>query len=274
MIKSGKSSFFKKEIALVLSGGGARGIAHIGVLEVFEREKIPIDMIIGTSMGALVGGLYLTGNLSGLKKILLSWNKRDVLKLFISRPSREGLIDGNNITNLMSQFIKGKKIEDLSIPFIAVSADLETGKTFIMDKGDLLSAIRASISIPGIFIPVHNKDLILVDGGIVDPVPVDIASKYAKKIIVVDVLSRMAHIKTEKGIVHENLLDIIEDSIVIMQKKLSKFALRKRKKSEFIIKPKLPRVGSLEFYKSKELIESGRKEAEKLLPEIKKFISS
>jgi NTE family protein len=269
-----KSLLFKKDIGLVLSGGGARGLVHIGVLEVLEREKIPIDVIVGTSIGALVGGVYLTGNLQNVKKTFLAMNKKSVTKLFISKPSREGLIDGHSITSLISKFTNGRKIEDLSIPFIAVSADLETGRTVVIDEGDLLSAIRASISIPGLFIPVHNKNLILVDGGIVDPVPVDIASKYAKKIIVVDALSRMEHIRREKGIFHENLLDIIEDSIVIMQKKLSKLSIRKRRKSEFIIKPRLPRVGSLEFYKAKELIELGRKEAERAMPKIKKFLSS
>jgi NTE family protein len=269
-----KSPIFKKEVSLVLSGGGARGISHIGVLEVLEREKIPINMIVGTSMGALVGGMYLLGEMPELKKILLNLKKSGVVKLFLSRPSSEGLVDGNNITKLISKFTKGKKIEELSVPFIAVSADLETGKTVAIDKGDILSSIRSSISIPGIFIPVHNKNLILVDGGIVDPVPVDIASKYSKKIIVVDALSRMQHIKTEKQVFHENVLDIIEDSIVIMQKKLAKLDLRKRKNREFIIKPKLPRVGSLEFYKAKELIDAGKKEAEKMLPKLKKFLSS
>lgn len=268
-----KSTIFKKEIALVLSGGGARGLAHIGVLEVLDREKIPIDIIVGTSMGALVGGLYLMGRLQDIKKSFLNLDKRRVVKMFISRPSREGITNGNAITSMISGFTKGKKIEELSIPFIAVSADLETGKTVAISKDDLLSAIRASISIPGIFVPIHNKNLILVDGGIVDPVPVDIASKYAKKIIVVDVLARMEHIKTEKGIFHESLLDIMEDSLVIMQKKLSRLSMRKKEKKEFIIKPKIPRVGSLEFYRAKELIEAGRKEAEKVLPKLKKFLS-
>lgn len=269
-----KSPIFKKEIALVLSGGGARGVAHIGVLEVLDREKIPIDLIAGTSIGALVGGAYLAGGLAELKKNLLSLKKTDVVKMFISRPSKEGLTDGAKVVFLISKFTKGRKIEELSVPFLSISADLETGKTVIIDEGDLLDAIRSSISMPGIFIPVHNKGLVLVDGGIVDPVPVDIASKYAKKIIVVDVLARMERLKSEKEILHENIIDIIEESIVIMQKKLSKLTLRKRRKREFIIKPKLPRVGSLEFYKSKELIEAGRKEAERILPRLKRFISS
>ncbi|MFH1249459.1 MAG: patatin-like phospholipase family protein [archaeon] len=269
-----KSPLFKKEIALVLSGGGARGLAHIGVLEVFEKEKIPIDMIIGTSMGALVGGAYLSGNLRELKKKFLSLNKRDVFKMFIEKPSMEGLSRGNSITSMISKFTDNKKIEDLSMPFIAVSADLETGKTVIIGKGSLVDAIRSSISIPGIFVPIHNKGMILVDGGIVDPVPVDIASKYAKKIIVIDVLARMEHIKTEKGIVHQNILDIIEDSIVIMQRNMAKLSMRRKRKREFIIKPKIPRTGSLEFYKAKELIEAGRKEAEKMIPKLKKFLSS
>lgn len=269
-----KSAIFKKDVALVLSGGGARGLVHIGVLEVLEREKIPIDIIVGTSIGALVGGMYLTGNLQEIKKIFLGLNKRGVFKLFISRPSREGLVDGNNITSILAKFIKGKKIEDLSVPFIAISTDLESGRIVAMDKGDLVTAIRASISIPGIFVPIHSKNLTLVDGSIVDPVPVDIASKYAKRIIVVDSLARMEHIKTEKGIVHENVLDIIEDSMVLMQKKLARLSIRKKRKREFIIKPRLPRVGSLEFYKAKELIDCGRKETEKMLPKLKKFLSS
>lgn len=269
-----KSALFKKDIALVLSGGGARGLVHIGVLEVLEREKIPIQLIVGTSIGALIGGVYLTGNLQELKNFFLKQTKRSVFGLFISKPSREGLLDGNNITSHLSKFIKGKRIEDLSMPFIAISTDLESGKIVAIDKGDLLTAIRASISIPGIFVPVHNKHLTLVDGGVVDPVPVDIANKYAKKIIVIDNLARMEHIRTEKEVFHENLLDIIEDSMVIMQRKLSRLTIRKRRKSEFIIKPKLPKIGSLEFYRAKELIEIGRREAEKVLPQLKKFLSS
>ncbi len=261
----------KKNLALVLSGGSARGMAHIGVIEVLEEHKIPIEAIVGTSVGALIGGVYLSGALNELKNTLLKFTPADVARLFISKPKKEGLTDGFAVSTILKKMIRNKRIEDLPIPLLIVSADLRTGEGVVKDTGDLLTAIRASISIPGLFVPVHDKDLVLVDGSIVDPVPIDIGRKVANKLIVVDVVPTAHNFQREK---EAEIIEIIEDSINLMEEKLAKMVHKKRKKEEVIIKPDVSSIYSLQFHKAKEAIEAGRNAAIKALPQIKRLIKA
>ena len=207
----------RPRIGLVLSGGGARGVAHVGVLKVLEDMHVPVDAIAGTSMGAVVGGLYASGlSAREIEKIMTSLNWQDA---FRDRPPREdltlrrkqedqsflvkfplgvrggrillpkGLIEGQSLNELLRRLtlpvVRITKFDDLPTRFRAVATDLESGEPVVLDSGDLTSAMRASMSAPGIFAPVEREGRILVDGGIADNVPVDIARRMGVDIVIV-----------------------------------------------------------------------------------------
>ncbi|HHL39319.1 MAG TPA: patatin [Deltaproteobacteria bacterium] len=174
-------------VGLALGGGSARGWAHIGVLEAMDEAGMEVDFIAGTSMGALVGAVYASGGLAELKKVAMGLDWRQILGFFdIVFPS-SGLIDGKKVADFIRSHVKASKIEELDIPFAAVSTDLVSGKEVVLRSGDLIEAIRASISIPGIFTPVRHGSMVLADGGIVNPVPVSAVREMgAGYIIAVD----------------------------------------------------------------------------------------
>ena len=161
-----------KNISLVLGSGGARGYAHIGVIEVLEDYGFEIQSIAGSSMGALIGGLYACGKLNAYKEWVLTLEVLDVLKLLDFTIGKIGFIKGDRIFNIIEEMIGEHNIEDLPISFSAVATDLTTQKEVWLQKGSLSTAVRASIAIPTIFTPVEIQNKILVDGGILDPVPI------------------------------------------------------------------------------------------------------
>jgi NTE family protein len=196
----------RPRVALVLSGGGAKGIAHVGVLEVLEELRIPIDFIVGTSMGAIVGALYACGwSPKAIQEMIAS---TDWEGLFDDRPPRRavslrrrqeqgqfarvelgikngalaaprGLIAGQDLGFLLEKLTlssdTAKTFDDLAIPFRAVAADVRSGRRVVLDRGDLADALRASMAVPGAFAPVERDGMVLVDGGILDNLPVDVA---------------------------------------------------------------------------------------------------
>jgi len=162
----------EKNISLVLGSGGARGYAHIGVIEVLEDYGYEIQSIAGSSMGALIGGLYACGKLNTYKEWVLTLDVLDVLKLLDFTIGKISFIKGDKIFNIIADMIGEYNIEDLPIAFSAVATDLTTQKEVWLQRGSLSTAIRASIAIPTIFTPVEIKNKILVDGGILDPVPI------------------------------------------------------------------------------------------------------
>ncbi len=162
----------KKSISLVLGSGGARGYAHIGIIEVLEDYGYVIKSIAGSSMGALIGGLYACGRLDAYKEWVLTLDVLDVLKLLDFTIGKIGFIKGDRVFSIFEEMIGENNIEDLPISFTAVATDLTTQKEVWLQKGNLGVAVRASIAIPTIFTPVEIKNKILVDGGILNPVPI------------------------------------------------------------------------------------------------------
>ncbi len=179
----------RKKATLVLGSGGARGWAHIGVIRALQEENIKIESIVGCSMGALVGAALASGKLDTLERTALEMDWRKAFNLFFEFTlPRSGLIDGKKVAETLRGIISSANIEDLPIPFMAMSTDMSTGKAVAFSSGDLLEAVRASISIPGIFTPVFRGDQILVDGGLVAPVPVKTAYEAgAKKVVAVNI---------------------------------------------------------------------------------------
>jgi len=164
----------KLKIGLALGSGSARGWAHIGVIESLTEAGIKIDYIAGTSIGALVGAVFASGKIDKLKEIVFQLDWKQILSFFDIVFPKSGLIDGKKVSDFIRKRIHEKSFVELSIPFCAVSTDLSTGQEVIIDEGDVIEAVRASISVPGIFTPVKKDDMILVDGGLVNPVPVNV----------------------------------------------------------------------------------------------------
>ena len=175
----------ERPIGLVLSSGGARGAAHTGVLKVLEEHRIPIDIIVGTSMGAMVGGAYAAG--VPAKRIEQEWLKTDlvrVAKSFMPTLSLRGWSSGNEVRRILQEIVGDKRIEELPLKFAAIAADIETGEEVIIQEGPLVDAMRASSSIPGVFVPVKYRRQFLVDGGLVNPLPVDVARRIGADIVI------------------------------------------------------------------------------------------
>lgn len=163
----------KKKIALVLSGGGARGLAHIGAIETLESHGYEITSIAGCSMGALIGGMYAAGKLPEVKDWVLALDRRKVLSLVDFSLSLTHLVKGDKVMEALKEIVPDVNIEDLPIPYTAVATDWNSGKEVVFDHGSLYDAIRASISIPLFLNPVRREDMLLVDGGLVNSLPLN-----------------------------------------------------------------------------------------------------
>lgn len=180
----------KQKIGLALGSGSARGWAHIGVIEALTDAGIEIDCVAGTSIGAVVGAVFAAGNLDSLKEVVLQFDWKQILGFLDVVFPKSGLIDGKKVTDFLRRHMQEKTIEDLMMPFCAVSTNLDGGQEVVISKGDVIEAVRASISLPGIFTPVKKDGMVLIDGGLVNPVPVSVVrSMGADRVIAVDLNS-------------------------------------------------------------------------------------
>jgi len=179
----------KTKFAVVLGSGGARGLAHIGVIKALEENHIPVDIVIGTSIGAFVGGLYASGmDVKSMEKIVRDIDKMMVAKIMIPKFFAPGFIDNKRVIEFISELVGEVNIENLNIPFAAVATNLVTGEEVVFYKGSLVNAIMASIAIPTIFQPVFLNNQYLLDGGLCNPLPISVAKEMgAHKIIAVNV---------------------------------------------------------------------------------------
>jgi NTE family protein len=181
----------RKTLALVLGSGSSRGWAHIGAIEALEEDGIPIDFISGCSIGSYVGALYASGSLASLKEFVLSMDGKKIFSYFDVVFPRSGLLDGTKkVAELFSMHTTVQRFSELDIPVMMVATDLQRGEKVVLKSGNLLQALRATMSVPGIFAPALVKGRWLVDGGIVDPVPVGVArATEADVVIAVDLNS-------------------------------------------------------------------------------------
>jgi len=187
-------------IGIALGSGSARGLAHIGVLRALQEYDIKIDRIAGSSIGALIGAVYADGNLPLLESSFKSLDRRKLTALLDLTVPRAGLIEGKRVTNFIRDHLSCNSIEDLPIPFCAIATDILSAKQCVFNKGNLVDAIRASISVPGIFTPVQQGEMVLVDGGLVDPVPVSTTAQMgASYLIAVDLNHQAPYVKTSKN---------------------------------------------------------------------------
>ena len=252
------------KVALVLGGGAAKGFAHVGVIRVLEKEKIPIDMIVATSVGALVGAIYA----SEMDSFQLEWlayqiSKDDIFDFSILY-SKLGPVQGEKLEEFLKTKLKTKRLEDLKLPLYPVATDLMTGETVTPTKGSIARAVRASSAIPGVFVPVQFAGRTLIDGGVTNNLPIDIARQKGADIVIAVNLSRDV-----KSVQVDSVIDIILQSIEIMGKELLKY---KRLGAEILIEPQVGDVGMLDFSQKKKCIEEGMKAAQAALPQIRQKI--
>jgi len=251
------------KIALVLGAGSSKGFAHIGVLKILESNKIPIHMIVGTSVGSAVGCLYAYGyNAFELQKMSFSIEKGDILDLTIPD---NGFIKGEKLEEYINKTLKNTRMEKLKIPFYAVVTEITNGQEVILGKGNTGQAVRASCSIPGVFRPVKIADKVYVDGGVVSPVAVDAAKKFGADIVIaVDISAGVGRT------VPENTIETILQSLNVMYSKLASTQLCN---ADVVIKPKVGHIGSSDFSKRHELILEGEKAALEALPRIVEILT-
>lgn len=165
-----------RSIVLALSGGGAAGLAHIGVLQALAENGVAVRAVAGTSIGAEIGAFYVSGMaLDELAKVATGFDWKQILGLFMPDLPTGGLISGVHIMAFLRGQLGTRSIEELALGFAAVATDLDTGEQVVLDRGDLVEAVRASISIPGLIAPLRSHGRMLVDGGVVNPLPVDVA---------------------------------------------------------------------------------------------------
>jgi NTE family protein len=248
-------------IGLALSGGAARGIAHIAILEVLEQDGIPIQAIAGTSAGSIIGALYAAGMpLPEIKRNLLNAKWQDVLKLTIPK---QGMISSEGIYRFMEKILPVKKFSSLSLPFAAVATDLKTAEKVVITTGSIARAVQASCSLPIIFTPTEISRKILVDGGVASQIPVRTVREELGVKIVVAVNVNYKALEFDE---YDNLIKIATHLSVLWA---SRNAREEEKLADVVIQVNAKGIALYDLSKSKELLRRGRKAAEEKLPEIR-----
>jgi len=179
-----KQSIHRPRVGLALGSGSARGLAHIGVIRALKDADIHIDCVAGTSFGALIGAVYASGKLDSLQDAYLAMDWKKIAYFFDVVFPKSGIIDGDKIADFLRDYLHSERIEDLPLPFKAVATELDSGKEEVIETGDVIDAVRASISVPGMFTPVRINEQVLVDGGLVNPVPVNVVRAMGADIVI------------------------------------------------------------------------------------------
>ena len=258
----------KPKIALVLGGGAARGFAHVGVIRVLEQEKIPIDMIVGTSTGSLIGAIYANdANSFELEWTAFALEKDSIFDYAIfSAVTGMGPVKGDKLEEFVRSKVSAVNIENLKIPFAAVATDLNRGTRVVIDHGPIARAVRASSAVPGLFNPVEHQGKLLVDGGVVDNIPISVArEKGADIVIAVDISENVVNFNIT------NLIDVVIQSANIMFNENVKY---KKKEADVLISPAVGNVAMLDFTQKKKCMQAGIEAAQKAVPEIKNAIAA
>lgn len=251
----------KQKVALVLSMGGARGIAHIGVIEELLRHDYEITSIAGSSMGAMVGAMYASGKMDECKEWLYSWDKKKMWELADFTLSRDGLVKGDRFIKELKQIIPDMNIEDLPIPYVAMATDIVTDQEVRFDSGNLFDAIRASISIPMLFRPLRKDGMVLIDGGILNPLPLSHVHRTEGDLLVAVDVNAPINDGRVKKISPYNLLT--ESSRMMMQQ-IIRYQVE-RYQPDIMIRMSGNAYDMLEFHHATDIVETGAEVTRKAL---------
>lgn len=290
------------KMGLALGGGSSRGWSHIGVINALSDAGITPDIICGTSIGALVGAAHASNKIEKLEQWACSLTRFETAKFFEINMSMTGFVDTERMHHYLNEYVASDKltIEELSKKYAAVSTDLETGREVWFTEGPLIEAVWASISIPGLFPAIRNNNRWLVDGGLVNPVPVSVCRALGADIVIAvnlngDIVGK--HFEQTKTVEKQdntvvgkmtnlvkeytgsffsadnnneqppNLFDAIAGSINITQDRITRSRMA-GDPPDILLSPKLSHIGLLEFYRANEAIDEGKKCVQRMLPEI------
>ena len=284
----------KPRIGLALGSGSARGWAHIGAIRALEERGIKADLVCGSSIGALVAAAYAAGELDRLEKWVTGLAWTTVVRL-MDLTWRGGLIRGQRLFTLFRTIFEDRQIDDLPIPFGAVATELYSGRELWLRHGDLLDAVRASCAMPGIFTPVVRDNVVLVDGGLVNPVPVSMCRALgAELVIAIDLswgklgpyrerskavaprevpgwLSRLRpgwvqkQSKDEERVVIPSIFEVFNTSLDIVEMRVARSRLS-GDPADVLITPLLPDFATMDYHRAKEAIDEGRAAVERMGP--------
>ena len=279
----------KKDVALVLSSGGARGLAHIGAIEKLEAQGYRITSIAGCSMGALIGGVYAAGKLEEFREWMKTVDRKKMLELTDFSLSLNHIAKGARILEAIMEFVPDMPIEDLPIPYCAVATDLKGGHEVVFSKGSLFDAIRASISLPSFYEPVYRDGMILIDGGVTNPIPLNRVVRHDGDILVgVDVsghdYKKQSEIQQElaekrkhstslsQQILNKLIPDNLEFNYYTMLSRVSSVMIRQNSilmaqlmKPDVLVDIQMSRYGGFDYDKSEKIIAIGRQKTEQAL---------
>ena len=278
-----------KDVALVLSSGGARGLAHIGAIEELEAQGYRITSIAGCSMGSLIGGVYAAGKLETFREWMKTIDRKKMLELTDFSLSLNHLVKGTRIIEAIMQFVPDVLIEDLPIPYCAVATDWTTGREVVFRKGSLFEAIRASISLPAFYEPVRRDGMILIDGGVTNPIPLNRVERHEGDLLIgVDVSGhdyaaqweekqaldeRRKHATSfSQKVINKLRPDNIEFNHYTMLSRVSSMMIRQNSilmaqltHPDVLVDIQMARYGGFDYDKSEKLIAIGRKKTQQTL---------
>ncbi|MFZ6861013.1 patatin-like phospholipase family protein [Undibacterium sp. Ji67W] len=253
------------KLGLALGGGSARGFAHIGVIQALEKHKIRPDLVVGTSAGSIIGAFYAAG-FTGIQMEEVALKLKDFEVIDLSVGSKRGMVLGSALQNVVNQYLQSKPIESFPIPFCAVATNLITGKVNLFRNGNPGFAVRASSSMPGVFIPARLGSDEFVDGGLISPLPVNVAKTLGANIVIaVDVSAQNDNTNLY------GMFELLMQSFDIMGQSLIRM---EAEKADILIHPDLKKFSSTDFQARKELIAAGFQAGLQAIPKIKEALAA
>jgi len=280
-----KRGFRSPKVGLALSGGGVRGLAHIGVLKVLEREGVPVHMLAGTSMGGFIAAAYATGlSASELETEALRFSDPRQLVALLDRAfPRRGLLAGEKVVAYLRQHLGDITFDQLHVPLALIAVDLNKGEKVVLQEGSVVEAVRATTALPGLFAPLERDGQLLVDGGLLDNLPADAVREMgADVVIAVDVstdekaVAFFAEQLQQRRFVPESLVEMIEvlwRSVAVMQREANRRSLEAAR-PDVLIRPAIP-AGVMVltgFNRAPEVIRAGEEAAKEALPQIRRLV--
>lgn len=259
----------KRKVSLVLGSGGARGLVQIGIIRCLEEKGYEIDEIVGCSIGSLIGAAYVEGKLTELEDWMRSFTKRSVFKLMDFTNPKFGLLKGVRVFESLKEIFPDRDIEDMRIPFRAIATDLKNEREMIFDKGSVYQAIRASIAIPGVFTSIESDEWNLVDGGVINPLPINYVKRKRRNIVIAVNLdgkpdAKYGPLPFESKM---NSIGLLQEAYLMMRRRLSKLSVELYKPDYLIDIPH--NIGGIwDYDKASFLIEKGVEYTNKNIPNI------